>query len=72
MFKDVPETSPVIQKEIGKIKDRVRQFDDTPEVAHNKVREGRIQVNADSLIQGIVFAEVLGPPRSKKPWQYKH
>lgn len=34
-------------------------------------KKQRFQPGADSLLQGIVFAEVLGPPRIKKPWRPK-
>lgn len=27
------------------------------------------QLNADDIISGIIFSEILGKPRAKKPWQ---
>jgi hypothetical protein len=30
-----------------------------------------IDLDSQTLLQSIVFAEVLGPPKSKKPWQYR-
>lgn len=29
------------------------------------------QPQAATFLQGIVYAEVLGSPRAKKPWQYR-
>jgi hypothetical protein len=30
-----------------------------------------LQMDGEALLQGVVFAEILGPPRSRRRWQYR-
>ena len=33
--------------------------------------EGVLRLDADTVVLGVIFSEVLGAPRAKKPWQLK-
>lgn len=33
--------------------------------------EGVLRLEADAVVLGVIFSEVLGAPRAKKPWQLK-
>lgn len=67
MFTEERTASPMKSAELGSRKPVERARETAQMNNHRKTMDKRQQVAASQLVQGIIWSEVLGPPRAHRP-----
>ena len=62
-----PQKAPTLRKQVKL--ERPTLAADKHYAIRQQVSGMSLKMNQESLVQGIIFSEVLGAPRAKKPWR---